>query len=167
MRRGTDFGRFGQAVKRLGVSALVVTMLVPALGACAPVVRVHGYLPKAEDVQALKEGEMSQVEVAQRLGSPSTTATFDDEVWYYINSIHNTYAWKKPVVVSRQIVAVRFDPETKLIAGVDRYSVEDGRIIAFNPDKTPTKGRELTFLEQLLGNVGRISTDTIDDKANQ
>ena len=69
--------------------------------------------------------------------------------------------------MSRQIVAVAFDQESKLITNVKRYSVEDGRIIAFNDDTTPTKGRELTFLEQHLGNVGRVSTETFEEQSDR
>lgn len=175
MRRGIDFRAHGQELGqefrqpfRKGVKTLLLLGLLGGyLGACAPVVRVHGYLPKQAVLDTLEEGSHDQRQVERLMGSPSTTATFDDETWYYINSIHHTYAWKKPVVVSRQIVAVSFNDESKLISGVQHYSVEDGRLIAFNSDATPTKGREFTFLEQLLGNVGRVSTETFEDKADQ
>ena len=31
-------------------------------------------------------------------------------------------------------------------------------MIAFNGRETPTRGRELTIIEQLLGNVGRVGS---------
>jgi outer membrane protein assembly factor BamE (lipoprotein component of BamABCDE complex) len=160
MRTGIEFRSAKQGLKMV-LSAVALGAFVAG---CAPVIRIHGYMPKAEDLAKLEEGSHSQREIERLLGSPTAVATFDNETWYYINAVRHTYAWKEPVVVNRQIVAIRFDEESKLIAGIDRYTQEDGRLIAFSSDKTPTKGRELSFLEQLLGNVGRVSTSTFDDQ---
>jgi hypothetical protein len=40
---------------------------------------------------------------------------------------------------------------------VNTYTLKDGKVIAFNGRETPTRGREMTILEQLLGSVGRGS----------
>ena len=58
-------------------------------------------------------------------------------------------------IVPGDIVAIAFDPATEQVATVNSYSLKDGKIIAFNDRETPTRGREMTILEQLLGNVGR------------
>ena len=47
---------------------------------------------------------------------------------------------------------------------VNNYTLKDGKVIAFNGRETPTRGRELTILEQLLGNVGRGSMLPRDDE---
>ena len=39
------------------------------------------------------------------------------------------------------------------------YGMEDGRVIDLETRTTPTLGRELTILEQLLGNLGTIPAD--------
>ncbi len=36
---------------------------------------------------------------------------------------------------------------------MNTYSLKDGRVIAFNGRETPTRGREMTVLEQLLGSI--------------
>lgn len=101
------------------------------------------------------------------MGSPSTIAAFDDNTWYYINSISHTYAWKAPVVVSRNVMEIEFDEETGMVKSVNNYDIKDGRVIAYAGDVTPTRGRELSFVEQLLGNVGQISTEDFDDQQEQ
>jgi outer membrane protein assembly factor BamE (lipoprotein component of BamABCDE complex) len=65
-------------------------------------------------------------------------------------------AFYKPKVTKRDVVAVSFD-EAERVKAVNSYTLADGRIIALNGRETPTRGRELTILEQLLGNVGRMA----------
>lgn len=50
------------------------------------------------------------------------------------------------------------------MSGINQYSIKDGRVIAFASDVTPTRGRELSILEQLLGNVGRVSADQLEEQ---
>jgi outer membrane protein assembly factor BamE (lipoprotein component of BamABCDE complex) len=49
-------------------------------------------------------------------------------------------------------VAVSFD-EAEKVKTVNSYTLADGKVIALNGRVTPTRGRELTIIEQLLGNV--------------
>jgi hypothetical protein len=39
---------------------------------------------------------------------------------------------------------------------VNRYGLEDGRVIDLATRTTPTFGRELTVLQQLFGNIGNF-----------
>ena len=65
----------------------------------------------------------------------------------------------------RRIIAVTFD-ENGLVSDVAEYGLEDGRVVAIADRETPTRGRELTFLEQLLGNVGRLPTEQFGGEQN-
>lgn len=150
------------ALRRLCM-VVALTCATALSSACAPVMETHGYFSKKEDLDAAREGGLSQREIEMMMGSPSTIAAFDPNTWYYIGSITNAFAWKAPVVISRHVVAIQFDEETKTVKDVKEYTVLDGRVIAFSDDVTPTKGRELSVLEQLLGNVGRTSADQIFD----
>ena len=49
-----------------------------------------------------------------------------------------------------QTASQPLDPQNTLV-----MTLKDGKVIAYNGRETPTRGRELTILEQLLGNVGR------------
>ena len=53
-----------------------------------------------------------------------------------------------------------------LVSDVAEYGLEDGRVVAIADRETPTRGRELTFLEQLLGNVGRLPTEQFGGEQN-
>lgn len=149
------------------IKGALIGALVLGVPACTPIVKNHGYILNEEDLKQLETGKQNQTQVRQLMGSPSTVANFNGETWFYINSTLSLYAWQKPEVIHRKVVAIKFDNETKQIASINNYGLEDGRVIDFVTRETPTKGRELTFLEQLLGNVGRQSADQFDDEAQR
>jgi outer membrane protein assembly factor BamE (lipoprotein component of BamABCDE complex) len=136
-------------------AALLASALVAgALPGCAPISSTHGF--QALDVKPaeLKVGEDTKSTVLERLGSPSAMSTFDPNLWFYISQGVEQKAFYRPRVTNRDVVAVTFDPAEK-VAGINSYKLADGKVIAFNDRETPTRGRELTIIEQLLGNVGR------------
>jgi outer membrane protein assembly factor BamE (lipoprotein component of BamABCDE complex) len=127
-----------------------------ALSACAPVASNHGFLALDVKPAEVKVGQDTKSTVLERLGSPSTKSTFDENTWYYMSQSVERVAFYRPRVTKREVVAVSFDPAEK-VASVNSYTLADGKIIAMNGRETPTRGRELTILEQLLGNVGRVA----------
>ena len=138
-------------------AALLAPLLAPALvlGACAPVQSYSGFRAEYNNVQIPDPvvGEDNEATVRQRFGSPSTTAVFDQNAWYYISEVQEQVAFYAPRTSARQVMVVRFDDAGE-VAAVDKYGLERGRIIAYNDDSTPTRGRELGLLEQIFGSVG-------------
>jgi len=53
------------------------------------------------------------------------------------------------------VVAISFNKDDAMVAKVDTLTMNDGRVIAYNGRETPTRGRQLSILEQLLGNLGQ------------
>ena len=45
--------------------------------------------------------------------------------------------------------------------GPGTVRIEDGRIINLQTRTTPTHGRELTILQQLLGNLGKLTGEQL------
>ena len=152
---------------RLASVALAVTLL----GACNPVLRTHGYIPtdqaKPQEVQAEVDNKAS---VLSRLGNPSVEGTFNEDVgtdtWYYINSVRERQAYLKPKVQERTITAITFNEDGD-VEKVAEYGIEDGRYVNYKDRETPTRGKELSVLEQIFGSIGRLPTDRIfDDQRN-
>lgn len=135
-------------------AALLAALL--ACTACAPTVSTHGFTAINAAPKDVKVGEDTKSTVLERLGSPSTVSTFDPNTWFYVSQSVQRLAFYRPRVTKRDIVAVAFGPDEK-VAALNTYTLEDGKVIAFNGRETPTRGRELTILEQLLGSVGRAA----------
>ena len=119
------------------------------LFACTPVVSQRGYVPDTTTEASIKPGTDTETTVQERLGYPSTTAPFGSDVWYYISSTEKQVAFFHPTVLKRQILAVYFDKENR-VTGVRHYGLENGHVVAIESRETPARGRELTFLQQLL-----------------
>ena len=147
-------------------SAALAVLLAASATACSPIESTHGFIADTPAVLNVQVGVDTRATVLQRLGTPTTTAAFDQTSWYYISSTEHRTAFFRPRTAEREVLVVRFDAND-LVTAADRYGVERGRIIAYNEDATPTRGRELGLLEQIFGNVG--STPPIragDDEQN-
>lgn len=130
-------------------------LIAAALGACSPTLDIHGNIPKPEIVQGIAAGETTRDQVSEMLGTPSTVATFDESAWYYVGKRTSRVAFLEPEILERQVLVIRFD-ENGVVKQVERLDKEDGRAVAIVARATPTRGRELTIIEQLIGNVGRF-----------
>lgn len=139
-------------------------MALGAAAACAPVQTYSGFLPERNDVQIAdpQPGVDTRETVTQRFGTPSTTAVFDQTAWYYVSSVQERVAFYNPETTERRVMVVRFNGDT--VASVEKFGLERGRLVSYNSNVTPTRGRELGVLEQLLGNVGNTSPIRTEDQ---
>jgi outer membrane protein assembly factor BamE (lipoprotein component of BamABCDE complex) len=132
--------------------ALIASAALAA--ACTPTTSFQGFQAvdaKPQDVQA---GVDTKQTVRAKLGTPSAISTFDPDVWFYISQVTETQSFYKPRLLRRDVVAVSFNKGGETVAAVDSLTMKDGRVIAYNGRETPTRGRELTVLEQLIGSLG-------------
>jgi outer membrane protein assembly factor BamE (lipoprotein component of BamABCDE complex) len=148
--------------------ALVSVFALAALAGsgCKAVVNQRGHMPVAGAEGALRVGVDNKISVETAMGSPSTKGTFDDNTWYYISSVQEDWLFLRPSEAERKVIALTFDPATQTLASVKRLSLEDGRQVAFSGSETPTRGREMTILQQIFSNVGRSSPIGRNDEAN-
>jgi len=144
----------GRAARRV---VMLSGLLSAVLLGCAPRVDQRGNLPDPDDVLAIQPGVDDKGKVFQLLGSPWTAGTFDDKIWYYISKKTETLAFLPPDVVEQEVLEVQFD-DGGIVKNMRLYGYEDGHEIEPVSRITPTGGQELTFLKQLLGNIGRFNT---------
>lgn len=134
------------------------------VSACNPTLRTHGYIPTEDKPQAVEPDSDTKASVLSRLGNPSVKGTFDEELqtdtWYYMTSVRTRFAYLRPLIQERTITAVSFNPDGQ-VTKVAEYGIEDGRYVNYIDRKTPTRGRELSVLEQIFGTIGRLPTDRI------
>ncbi len=148
----------------LRISPLIAAAaLAVAAGACAPTVGINGF--QAVDVKPadIVAGTDTKTTVLARLGTPSTTSVFEDNVWYYIGQQTEKYTYNTAQVTQRSVTAITFDEAGDKVTEVKTLGLDDGQEVAMNSRETPTRGRQLTILEQLLGNVARGQLPRTDE----
>ena len=146
---------------KLGTATLLAS--AAALIACAPVVDQRGYLPDPQLEASIKSGTDTKTSIQDRLGNASTAATFGGDAWYYISSTEKQVAFFTPTVLNRSILAVYFDKDGR-VKDLRHFTLKDGHVVSFETRETPARGRELTFLQQLLNAQPGTSARNMDDQ---
>jgi outer membrane protein assembly factor BamE (lipoprotein component of BamABCDE complex) len=142
--------------------AVLLGLVALPLAACTPEVSTHGYRLDQAAFAQLEPGRTTRDETLQLLGSPSSVATFDERVWYYVTQRTERRSFYQEEVVDQQVVTVTFD-ERDLLTSIDRHDIGDAREVDIVSRETPTSGNELNIFEQFIGNIGRFNPEGTED----
>jgi len=144
---------------------IIAGCAILATSACMPVSRNHGFVTSKEAPGDIESGVDTKTTVLSKFGNPSTTGTFEKNKWYYMSELREQLGYLHPRTKTRTITAVAFNPEG-VVDDVSIYTIKDGRVVSLVGRKTPTRGRELSIMQQLLGGVGRLPQGTIGNNQN-
>ena len=126
------------------------------LASCTPIVDTRGHSAEALDLTQIVVGQTTSDDVVALLGSPTSSANFGDETWYYITQKKERVGVFAPEVTEQHVTVITFDA-AKRVAQVSEFTKEQGKPVQMVSKKTPTEGHDMTFIEQMLGNVGRFN----------
>ncbi|MGR3374794.1 outer membrane protein assembly factor BamE [Pseudooceanicola nanhaiensis] len=137
--------------------ALTAAAAVLAVGvACSPIYQDHGYVPLERELRTVQVGADTRETVKEKLGDPSTGGVVSDGDYYWVRSRMRTIGPAKPEVIEREVVAVSFDSAGR-VANVERFGLEQGRVVPISRRVTSSSTANKGFLRQLLGNLGRFN----------
>lgn len=144
----------GSDRKVLGCTALALALSVASLSGCTTSEVFHnGYVVDQDALDLVPVGS-SREQVLLSLGTPSTTATFDGEVFYYISQKRTrAAAFMKQKLIEQQVLAIYFDKDG-VVSQRANYTLKDGKVFDMISRTTPTGGKDLTFLQQILSGGG-------------
>jgi len=140
---------------RIAWLAGAVMGLAVLAGGCSSIRDHRGYLVDKALVDAVQPGIDNRLSVERTLGRPTFISQWGEKDWYYVSVNTTQAAFRRPKTRDETILRVRFDPAGNVVA-VDRAGPE--RVARIDPDgdKTPTLGRDRSFLEDLFGNIGAV-----------
>jgi outer membrane protein assembly factor BamE (lipoprotein component of BamABCDE complex) len=141
----------GKKTTFLSKTAVAIVIASSLLSACSSTTDVfhNGYVADEQSLQLIPVGS-SREQVLLTMGTPSTTATFGNEVFYYISQKRvRKAAFLKPKLVEQNILAIYFD-KNGVVSQKANYTLQDGKVFDTISRTTPTGGKDLTFLQQLL-----------------
>lgn len=130
-----------------------------SMSACAPVVHTRGNLVDSDRLSSITPGISQKADVASVLGSPTTTAPFDDSVWYYMGEKTANKAFFEHEVTERRVLAIKFDEEGTVqdIQDIDQSATNDIEIVEAT---TATAGKKMNMFQQFFSNLGKFNTNS-------
>jgi outer membrane protein assembly factor BamE (lipoprotein component of BamABCDE complex) len=139
------------------IKAAVLLAGVAVLGGCSSIRDQRGYLVDNAVLDSVQAGIDNQQSVERTLGRPTFVSAFGQKDWYYVSSSTRQAAFTRPKIKEQLVLRISFDAKGN-VAGIERSGIE--RVVRLDPDgdKTPTLGKERTFLEDLFGNIGTVGT---------
>ncbi len=130
-------------------TAVAVALVCAALGGCVGEQFQKGYILPPGALEQIPIGA-SQDQVLIVMGTPSTVATLNGEVFYYISQrSERKVAFMKQQVIDQRVIAIYFD-KNRQVQRLANYGLRDGRIFDFISRTTPTSGQELSYLTPLF-----------------
>lgn len=134
---------------------LMMGVAVVALTACTVQYRNHGYVPTELALAEVQVGVDTRETVLDQIGTPTAGGVLGQSDFYYVNSRFRHFAWFEPEEVDRQLLAISFD-EAGTVRNIETFGLEDGRVVVLSRRVTDDNIRDMTFIRQLLGNIGNF-----------
>lgn len=136
---------------RLGIATLAVV----AAASCTSTFRNHGYVPTEEELSEIVVGVDTRASVEDVIGTPSSAGVLDEGSIYYVRSRVRNFAYQRPQIIDRQVLAISFDTGG-VVSNIERFTLEDGRVIVLDRRVTESSVVDRVFLRQLLNNLGNL-----------
>ncbi|WP_417239181.1 outer membrane protein assembly factor BamE [Celeribacter halophilus] len=146
-------------VSTLAKAVLGLTLIL-SLTACVAQFRNHGYVPSEEQLAQISVGVDTKETIKDEIGTPGTEGILDSSAWYYVRSQFRHLGAFEPKEVDRQVVAISFDAQGR-VSNVERFGLEQGRVVVLSRRVTDDGVKGITFLQQLFGNLGNVSAEQL------
>lgn len=139
----------------MGLTATVGALLL--VSGCTTVKDHRGYIIDQSLVESIQPGIDNRASVERTLGRPTFESQFGEPMWYYVSQDTRQTSFQNARTKEQTVLRLRFDNAGNLV-GVDRTGMETVAHINPNGHKTPTMGRDRSFLEDLFGNIGSVGS---------
>ena len=142
----------GARLRTAGAVALTCLLL----GACTGEQFQRGYIMPPGALEQIPIGA-SQDQVLIVMGTPSTVATLNGEVFYYISQrSERTISFMNDKIIDQRVIAIYFD-KNRQVRRIANYGLKDGAIFDFISRTTPTSGQEINYVAPLFKalNIGQ------------
>ncbi len=141
---------------------LMLLALVLSLAACTARMRNHGYTPSDADLAQIQVGVDTRESVIEAVGSPAGYGVLRETGIYYLSAKTRTWGPREPEFIDRQLVAISFGPGGR-VSNIERFTLRDGNVVALSRRVTDSNISGVSFLRQLLGNLGRFRAEDFLD----
>lgn len=146
--------------RRLPLLALIGLLALPGCDqvqtALSHPIQARGNRVDPDQLSQLVPGTATRADAIAVLGSPTARATFDDNTWLYISQMTKPVIAATNSIREQQVVALVFDGGG-VLREVKQRGQDDSLPVQIVSRTTPTPGNDSSFVQQLLGNVGKFT----------
>jgi outer membrane protein assembly factor BamE (lipoprotein component of BamABCDE complex) len=135
---------------------LLVCLLLSACGWLMPPPQLRGNKVDPDSLKELVPGTSTKADVTAVIGSPTARDTFDDNTWLYITEVTQQRIGRTPGELSQNVVVLNFT-DKGVLNTIQKLDKADALPVSVIARTTPSPGTEASFMQQLLGNIGRFN----------
>lgn len=136
-----------------------VLLIAAWLGGCSVFeqpAQMRGVHIDEAQMKQLVPGTTTRADATSLIGSPTTRATFDDNTWIYIGEVTRPRIGRVQGVESQDVEVLTFD-QNGVLRDIRKLTGKDSKPVDVVSRTTPSPGSSASFMQQLLGNVGRYN----------
>ena len=135
---------------------LISCLLLSSCGWLMPPPVLRGNKVDPESMKELTPGTSTKADVSAIIGSPTARDTFDDNTWLYITEVTQQRIGRVLGEIDQNVVVVKFD-DKGVLKSIGKLTKDDGLPVTMVARTTASPGTEASFMQQLLGNIGRFN----------
>ncbi len=141
-------------------ATLALCVFLTSCGWFLPPPQTRGNRVDQEQLKELVPGTSTKADVTALIGSPTQKATFDENTWLYITEITRQRVGQTLGVLDQGVVVLSFD-DRGVLSGVKTVGQDDAVAVSVASRTTPSPGTEASFMQQLLGNIGKFNAGSV------
>jgi outer membrane protein assembly factor BamE (lipoprotein component of BamABCDE complex) len=135
---------------------IVSCLLLSSCGWLMPPPQVRGNKVDPESMKELTPGTSTKADVTAVIGSPTARDTFDDNTWLYISELTQQRIGRTLGELQQNVTVLTFD-EGGVLKSISKLDKADALPVSVIARTTASPGTEASFMQQLLGNIGRFN----------
>ncbi len=135
---------------------LIACLLLSGCGWLMPAPVLRGNKVDPELMKELVPGTSTKADVSAVIGSPTARDAFDDNTWIYISELTRERIGRTLGELNQNVVVINFD-DKGVLTSVHQLDRADALPVTLIARTTPSPGTEASFMQQLLGNIGRFN----------
>ena len=135
---------------------LIACLLLSSCGWLMPPPQVRGNKVDPESLKELVPGTSTKADVSAVIGSPTARDTFDDNTWLYVSEVTQERIGRTTGELNQNVVVLNFD-DKGVLKTINKLDKADALPVTVIARTTPSPGTEASFMQQLLGNIGRFN----------
>ncbi len=137
----------------MSAAKLGLALMLVVLTACAATFRNHGFVPRDDQLAAVQVGVDTRDTVIEKIGGPATDGLRQPDAWYYVESRMRSAPFMAPQEIDRKVLRISFGASGR-VSNIERFGLEDGRVIRLTARVTPVVETDQSFLRILFKNFG-------------